>query len=326
MIAGDLMDGGVDPRQLTRQLSGYWRDALVGRSRQKPVAEPRVAKCRSDQIVPVLYSLMGVESATRRSDSPRWALETAIADATLRLAGGEDTSQPATPAGPPTIARPAEHVPAAEPLAATMPTHAQADDQASLAYPSPLAPAPPLPNPILDQPLLDVVLDQAASTEPSFFEQESEQAGAKPATEQPGTVLEIPDGPPAPNRATSAGAAPNLRALWPQVMRRLNENRKVQVYSLLQKVVLDAISAENGVASLPILQSDSFVRSRLESPAIKKVVEETISAVLGGRWGVRCVTIDTKVSSPTSSIDDLDYLEQIAAEASGHNGEPNRGV
>ena len=82
------MDGGVDPRQLTRQLSGFWRDALVGRARQKPISEPAVAKCRADQIVPVLHALLGVESATRRSDSPRWALETAIADATRDLLRG----------------------------------------------------------------------------------------------------------------------------------------------------------------------------------------------------------------------------------------------
>jgi hypothetical protein len=118
-----------------------------------------------------------------------------------------------------------------------------------------------------------------------------------------------------------AGTTPDVRALWPQVMRRLNENRKVQVYSLLQKVVLDAVSTDNGVVSLPFHPSDEFVRSRLESPANKKVLEESISGVLGGRWGVRCVTIDLRESRARPRNEDLDYLEQIAAEASGRGGE-----
>jgi DNA polymerase-3 subunit gamma/tau len=319
LIAGDLMDGGVDPRQLTRQLSGYWRDALVGRSRQKPVDEPRVAKCRSDQIVPVLYSLMGVESASRRSDSPRWALETAIADATLRLAGGEASSAPAT-------ARPTERVQVAEPQSLTIPVQTQTGEQPSTTYQSPPAPSQQLPNPVLNQPFMEVVLGEVASPEPSVFEQEANQEEAEPATEPIGKMLDMPDGPAAASQPASEGASPNLRALWPQVMRRLNENRKVQVYSLLQKVQLEAISAEGGVVSLPIHQSDSFVRARLEAPANKKVLEETISGVFGGRWGVRCVTINTKVSPLTPSVDDLDYLEQIVAEASGLDGDPTRGV
>jgi DNA polymerase-3 subunit gamma/tau len=86
-MVGELADAGVDPRQLARQLSGYWRDALLARARQRTVPEPHVAVCQSAQILPVLRSLLTVESATRRSDSPRWALELAIAEATLSLGG-----------------------------------------------------------------------------------------------------------------------------------------------------------------------------------------------------------------------------------------------
>lgn len=100
LVAGDLMESGVDPRQLSRQLASYWRDALVARARQKPVEEPSVARCRAEQIVPVLYTLMTVETGARRSDSPRWALEAAIAQATLSFGG-----QSAVP--PSDVARPA---------------------------------------------------------------------------------------------------------------------------------------------------------------------------------------------------------------------------
>ena len=84
---GDLIEYGIDPRQLARQLSGYWRDALEGRARGQLATEPHVAPLRADQMVPVLRSLLSVESTTRRSDSPRWALELAVAEATLALAG-----------------------------------------------------------------------------------------------------------------------------------------------------------------------------------------------------------------------------------------------
>ncbi|MDB5075671.1 MAG: polymerase subunit gamma and tau [Chloroflexi bacterium] len=323
MIAGDLMDGGVDPRQLTRQLSGYWRDALVARSRQKPVAEPQVASCRADQIVPVLYSLMGVESATRRSDSPRWALETAIADATLRLAGGKDTSMPAAAVRPQTIIAPTEQVKVAAPNPVAATAQALHEDEPVEIFPTSLIPDPDRPTPLEEEPVMDLVLQEVVTTEPSLFNQETGRVSAESPSEYAATTVEVPAEPAAANQTAPA---PNLRALWPQVMRRLNENRKVQVYSLLQKVMLDSISTENGVVSLPVHVSDSFVRSRLESPAIKKVVEETISDVLGGRWGVRCVTIDTKATPSRPSIDDLDYLEQFAAEAAARNGEPNRGV
>ncbi len=104
LLLGTMMDGGIEPRQLTRQLSGYWRDAVLARARRKPVAEPNVARCTADKIVAVLRSLLSVESVARRSDSPRFALELAVAEATLQLAPAGGVSVPthtASSAAPP---------------------------------------------------------------------------------------------------------------------------------------------------------------------------------------------------------------------------------
>jgi DNA polymerase III subunit gamma/tau len=110
LLLGTMMDGGIEPRQLTRQLSGYWRDAVLARARRKPVAEPNVARCTADKIVAVLRSLLSVESVARRSDSPRFALELAVAEATLQLAPGAGAGVSSRPAsstvGPETAPEP----------------------------------------------------------------------------------------------------------------------------------------------------------------------------------------------------------------------------
>src|SRR6185312_5565426 len=50
LLLGAMMDGGIEPRQLTRQLSGYWRDAILARARRQKVAEPNVARVVTERI------------------------------------------------------------------------------------------------------------------------------------------------------------------------------------------------------------------------------------------------------------------------------------
>ena len=104
------------------------------------------------------------------------------------------------------------------------------------------------------------------------------------------------------------------------VVRRLHESNKPQVYNLLQKVIVDLIRANGRVLELPFRPADSFYRERLETAGNRKVIEDAVSDTLGGQWGVRCVTID----EPTvrrGDIVDLEYLEQMAAEAKVLGGE-----
>jgi hypothetical protein len=294
LVAGNLMDGGVDPRQLTRQLSGYWRDALVGRSRQKPVDEPSVARCLADQIVPVLYTLMSVETGARRSDSPRWALEAAIAEATLRF-GGELSEARREPAqvvheGPQAPAT-AERVPASR--EAPRPSTAQPDPQ----------PQPPAPVRNAE-PLGDVALPAAPAPLDAGAREAEALAPSDPKTHQSAPI----------------GQKMDVRARWPMVLRRLHEINKPQVHTLLQKVAVDFIETDGQVLALPFRPNDFWLGKRLETTTNRRILEDAVSEVLGGQWSIRCVTID-EPSVRRGDLADLEYLEQMAAEAKALGGE-----
>ena len=296
LVAGNLMDGGVDPRQLTRQLSGYWRDALVGRSRQKPVDEPSVARCRADQIVPVLYTLMSVETGARRSDSPRWALEAAIAEATLRL-GGE-----------PSVARRAPMpVVQDEPRAPAYDAHEAVPREAP--RPAPKIQPEPLPE------------ARVPDSSVEILDREAQPAGSSPSSALPRetAVPQVQAGAES-RRVPPDGTRVDPRARWPMVLRRLQENNKPQVHKILQKVVAEFIEADGQVLALPFRPVDSWIGSRLETTANRKILEDAVSDVLGGQWSVRCVTIDEPVARRGDLVD-LEYLEQMAAEAKALGGE-----
>jgi DNA polymerase-3 subunit gamma/tau len=298
LIAGNLMDGGVDPRQLTRQLSGYWRDALVGRSRQKPVDVPSVARCRADQIVPVLYTLMSVETGARRSDSPRWALETAIAEATLGL-GGETSTARREPA----------QAGQEEPHKSAYGAHAEAPREA------------PRPAPMIEPEARPEARVPDSSVE--ILDREERPAGSPPTNAAPReTAVPQVQGAAEPRRVSPDGTKIDPRARWPMVLRRLQENNKPQVHQLLQKVVVEFIEADGQVLMLPFRpgDSESFIRSRLETTGNRKILEDAVSDVLGGQWSVRCVTIDEPVARRGDLVD-LEYLEQMAAEAKALGGE-----
>ncbi len=317
LIAGDLMDSGVDPRQLTRQLAGYWREALVARARQKPIDEPSVAQCRAEQIVPVLYTLMSVETGARRSDSPRWALETAIAEATLRF-GGRSGS------------RRSELLQAVEgePRETADPSRGHAPQEASLPVsPSDRRPRRPEsgagaePADLATQAGIDASAGQTSivalpEQEPRVHQALAPSSAAEPPEHRPTEVKDAAEA----GLAQPEGVAAEPRTRWPMILRRLRENNKQPVHALLQKVVVDYIRADGQVLALPFRPADSFIRSRLETTANRRTLEEAISEVLGGKWSVRCVTIEEPAGRRTG-LADLEYLEQIAAEAKALGGE-----
>jgi DNA polymerase-3 subunit gamma/tau len=335
-IAGDLMDGGVDPRQLTRQLTAYWREALVGRARQQRSEEPRVAKCRADQIVPVLHSLMSVESATRRSDSPRWALETAIADATLRLTG-HDEEIPIQRRGTP-------HVEAVPMQASARPL---VDSAAVLSAPAPPEAESRGASATLRDRLIESALvedGQPVAGSPKLDVEETspltaEYVAAAPASIEEGDrEMAVAAVPPTANNShdsdsqgisgEAGGSVVQIDAVarWPLVMRWLHENRKPLVHHVLQKVVVDRMTTENEVLVLPLRAADSFHRGQIDMAGNRKIIEDAVSEVFGGHWSIRCVTIDEPVSVSQANLDDLGYLEQIHAEVSALSDDHEQGV
>jgi DNA polymerase-3 subunit gamma/tau len=300
LVIGQLVDNGIDPRQLARQLSGYWRDALLSRAQRKPVAQPHVARCVADQIVAVLRSLLGVESATRRSDSPRFALELAIAEATLALGQGSSAAQStATPRS--TVAEPlVSYVPPEQPHAPDMP------------IPAPTTAAPPLhiasyePAPTqVEQPAHAPLQAAAIEQEPAHQSPASQMTQATPPTEA----------------ARTSDGAEEVREKWPLVLRRLHEQGKVSIDKLLQKAISGALVARDDVVSIAFLPGDKFMRDQLERAPNRQLLEQAVRDVYGGHWGVRCVTIEAAPSSPAGEGRGRDYLDELANQVDGSYGQ-----
>ncbi|MGH2346118.1 MAG: DNA polymerase III subunit gamma/tau, partial [Chloroflexota bacterium] len=315
LLLGTMMDGGIEPRQLTRQLSGYWRDAILARARRQKVAEPHVARVVTERIIPVLRSLLSVESVARRSDSPRFALELAVAEATLQLAPGASVSgrpEPRLGSDAPTDEAPISAAPAAAPTMPETPTRAArmpapasaATEQGGHVKPPPASPPPRL-------------ADQSTPA--------ADSVEMPPASDIIGTAAE-----PAPNPASvngHDGAVPERAAghgegdpgadPWPEVLRRLQESGTPSVQRLVQKAVRGAITAEQEVLTLGFLPSDKFVLHMLETPANRQALEHAVHEIYGGRWIVRCVTISEPPAGGEAEDQARDYLEDIAAEFSG---------
>jgi len=342
-LSGDLIDSGVEPRQLGRQLIAFWRDALVGRARRKPSEEPHVARCRADQVVQVLYSLMGFESSTRRSDSPRWALETAIADAALHLdtSGNAGVSESA---GLSAVVRRAESAldsldEGAHPTATGTPAGAPAPAASGTAG----VPPGPVDDAGRDTRATRVSASSVnpSSANPSALPSDNALAATeridredplehRPQQPEPAPAIDAGTMAPAASRDEEREAQTvqeaDIRERWHLVARRLHDDRKQLVYMMLQKVVVEHIAVENRVVMLPFRPGDAFNRQQLDTPANRKVLEDTLGAVLGGHWVVRCVTIDTQANTPRLDLSDLDYLEQMAAEAAALGAEREPGA
>jgi DNA polymerase-3 subunit gamma/tau len=289
LAVGDLAESGVDPRQLARQLAGYWRDALLARARKTPVAEPRVASCSADAIAMVLRHLLSVESVTRRSDSPRWALELAIAEATMAIGGTELIA----------ATRPPDHA-ARDRFEASAPPP---PDPPSPSAPSPQVPGDAHPPPSMSQPPVSsshAEEGDLARTADSHEAQATQGGTATPPESAPATAAEL--------------TAEQLRERWPLVMRWLNEQQKRSIYSMLQKASSAAITVDDGVITIGFPPNQSWMMSQLDKPNNRQVVEQAVAAVFGGQWGVRCATIEgMPATSSGDRQDDQEYVDFIAA-------------
>ena len=303
VLLATLLDGGIDPRQHTRQLSTYWRDALLARARRRPLPEPNVARCSAERIVLVLRSLLGVESTARRSDSPRFALELAISEATLHLAAaaGKSVEQESpivqataaasheTPRGATRESRPAfTPTPsgrAAEPAAPPYVGDASIEEAPPPASPSHVVASRPLPS------ARENVPAPAGSN-----------GDAHPT--------------PAP-LAAGVGGTTGPDSRWMELLRWLQEHGKASVHQLAQKSVRSALTTEQEVLTLAFRPADKFVHQTLERAGNKQVLEEAVREVYGGRWAVRCVTISDAPAADQGQDRAEHYLEEIAAEFGG---------
>jgi DNA polymerase-3 subunit gamma/tau len=287
LAVGDLAESGVDPRQLARQLAGYWREALLARARRTPVTEPHVASCSADAIATVLRHLLSVESSTRRSDSPRWALELAIAEATMAIGGAEAGS----------ARRPPDHAPRAR-----IEAPASSDPPPYTAGPSQVPGDADLPRSMPQPPAL------------SGRDEEGDPARHDEQAAQPGSAAGLA---PEPATAEAAGlTCEQLRERWPQVMRWLSERQKRLVYGALQKTSSAAITVDDGVVTVGFPPEQRLMMSQLDRPNNRQVVEQALAAVFGGQWAVRCATIEgMPATSSSDHQNDHEYLEFIAAAA-----------
>ncbi|HVC82675.1 MAG TPA: DNA polymerase III subunit gamma/tau [Chloroflexota bacterium] len=350
VLLGTLLDSGIDPRQLTRQLSTYWRDAMLARARRRPVPELNVARCTADRIVGVLRSLLGVESTARRSDSPRFALELAVAEATMQLAASGTV--------------PGEAGPARRQAAAAGP---DASGTASRTAGS-AAPAPPPTSRNSEPAPPSYADDLTADREAPRAEPRSVPAGAPPAAAreseyQPappngahGERVHEPNGqesglpppvvppeekrsradsanlalsperqPEAPSPSTASSSVPGTVGpdnRWTELLRWLQEHGTASVHQLAQKSVRSALIAEQEVVTLSFKPADSFSLRILEQVRNRQVLEQAVREVYGGRWTVRCVTIS---NAPTAQVGDdreEQYLEEIATAFGGEQFGP----
>ncbi len=318
LLLGTMMDGGIEPRQLTRQLSGYWRDAVLARARRKPVAEPNVARCTADKIVAVLRSLLSVESVARRSDSPRFALELAVAEATLQLAPGGGVAAPTRSASlvagidvtrEAVIAprAPVADDPRAEPIPAGTPPTLVARRTERVDYGAAatnIAPPPYDEPPPFDP---DPYPIEAPSPRPAFSRPVSEP----PARSVPPTNRDMgPAREPGPIETPDGGS-------WIAVLRRLQQNSKASVYQFAQRAIRGAVTAEQEVLSVAFLPADKLAMQMLEKAANRQALEQAVREVYGGRWTVRCVTISETHSAGDAENQARNYLDEIAAEFTG---------
>jgi DNA polymerase-3 subunit gamma/tau len=341
VLLGALLDSGIDPRQLTRQLSTYWRDAMLARARRRPMPEVNVARCNADRIVLVLRCLLGVESTARRSDSPRFALELAVAEATMHLAtatgavgdeaglarqpaasASHDAHQDSRSAAPAPV--PTTRI--SEPAPLQYAGDSTADREAPRANPSPeLAGSPAsAARESADQP---VPPNGDGAREPSGRESAIAVPAVPPEENQPRPAsLPADHGrgstpqPEAPSssRAESAPTGtvgPDSR--WTDLLRWLQDRGTASVHQLAQKSVRGALIAEHEVVTLGFKPSDSFSLRILEQARNRQVLEEAVREVYGGRWTVRCVTISDAPAAHVGDEGAEQYLEEIATAFGG---------
>ena len=315
LALGELFDNGLDPRQLTRQLLAYWREALVGRARRQPVPEPRVAALQADAIAGVMRSLLAVEGASRRSDSSRLALELAVAEATLALGKGitpEDRPAPRIDHGRAT----GTDAGAAVPIRQADPAHGRLQHAGNS---EPAASAPPTeaarPEGVPHSALAEARLGDAGQGTRSDGYQacvvEAAAAPERPADANGSLAVDGTDeqgaGIPTPGLEGATPGAAEVRERWPLVLRWLEEHRKPLIRNTLNATTGDGIHLEGTELIIGFPPTAGFMRTQLENPRNRSILEEAVRAVYGSQWTVRCATIEG-LSLPRSA----EELEQDA--------------
>ena len=298
--------------------------------------EPHVAALQADAIAAVMRSLLAVESASRRSDSSRLALELAVAEASLALGTGgmpEGRTAPRQDTG--------RGIGAGAFVGATIATH-QAEpahtptwsgDGGERAVSAPTSEAVPPRTATYPKPVEAHVADTEQAT-PSGSEP-VRIAGPTIATDKDAVTNDRPTGDGTNGREAGSGisgvesATPGAEEVgerWPLVLRWLEDHSKRLVRNTLNTTTGDGIRLEGTelIIGFPSTTS-AFVRTQLENPRNRSTLEEAVRAVYGSQWTVRCATIEGL--SPPRSADELerdaDFLERawMAGERGPDQGE-----
>lgn len=292
----EMMEHGLDPRQVGRQLQSYWSEALYGRARKRPVPERHVAALHAESMALVLRSLLSVESTARRSDSPRWALELAVAEATLAL--GQRTAAPGA-AAPAMCPTPGADGAAPTPAAASSPVPAI---QAPLHEMAPVDIAVPTPSRAGEPPV------RAPAIPPA-------EAPPDPAADPGGSLQPAADSEiPAPVVAAEARTMglEEARERWPDVLRWLGEQNKTNIKGYLGQTTAQGLRVEGAMLVIGFPASSGFVRTQLERPANHAVLEQAVCAIYGSQWRVRCATIEGLTPPPSAETleEEVRFFEQ----------------
>lgn len=300
----DAIEGGVDLRQLRKELIEFLRGAMLAQfgigeaDAEAFVANPddlvRILKrlnqadMRGDQLVALPLELAIVEISLGLGEAP--------ADSGTREAPAARSARPAPAAAPPSRsdARPAP--PSTPPATAPTPPPAAARElrtetqlssvqeriERMMRDAKPAVPAVPVEPPA--EPVVPVA-DLSPATAPPV-----EPAPATPAQnasfEQTAPPADDPDGGPAFSPPVAGGLATTetLRAEWPNVLRHLREvDRRIE--GLLRDC--EPMSIQGDLATLGFYYD--YHKGKIADPRYRRTVEDVISKVLGVRLQVRTV-------------------------------------
>jgi hypothetical protein len=106
-------------------------------------------------------------------------------------------------------------------------------------------------------------------------------------------------------------------ATWGDVLRWLQQNSKASVHQFAQKALRSAVTAEQEVLTVAFLPTDKFAMQMIEKGANRQALEQAVREIYGGRWAVRCVTINETPPTGNTENQARNYLDEIAAEFTG---------
>jgi DNA polymerase-3 subunit gamma/tau len=312
-IAGDLIDGGTDVRQLLTALSGHLRDLMLisagaQQAAMQELGAERVALLRPQAVLfdpPTLLAMMGelsqAEKEIRFTNQHRWLLERTL----LRMLPGMQGPDEAT---------------GAKRHASRREARDQGSENAALPAPDtrPTASAPLAATPtVVPKPVPQTA--QAAEFDPDAAEEaedDAEEAVVESAPEPPvaaptsaAAVSPPVLDPPLPTPAADPRFADEVtldvvRRAWPRILKMVEKVSK-PAFTYLDET---EVAALEGRVILLSFRSAVF-RDRIQNKA-RDLVEKAINKVLGTEgYKIRCITAEaektgvaeTKKAAGTSS-------------------------